>query len=229
RQIRDEERNSIEDRKKANDDLLAILDAQEVEMKKQADTQIASAQAEYDKNQSQENYLALLEAQNNKLGVLAQIEGFRSEQKMNDLALDREANDLINSKLESESLLSIERKRFNAEQVEGRLANLLANKEIDILEQEQETKRLQAVINNAKDGTQAKMDAEIALNEFKEQSRQTNITRDKAIEETKLQMTLDTLSNITKAFGESTVAGKASAVATSLINTYQGITAELAT
>jgi len=191
RQIRDEERNSIEDRKKANDDLLAILDAQEVEMKKQADTQIASAQAEYDKNQSQENYLALLEAQNNKLGVLAQIEGFRSEQKMNDLALDREANDLTNSKLESESNLSIERKRFNAEQIEDDLARLEALKVIDDEEKVIQEARLQAIVDNANAGTQAKVDAQNALDEFLEQSRQTNITRDKEIAEEEHQLDMD--------------------------------------
>jgi hypothetical protein len=90
RQIRDEERNSIEDRKKANDELGTILDAQEKAMLAQADLQIAAAQADVNKNKNTENQTALIEAQGNRLAVLAQIEGFRSEQKVNDLALDRE-------------------------------------------------------------------------------------------------------------------------------------------
>ena len=45
RQIRDEERNSISDRIKANDDLLLKLEEMEEAMLKQADLQIASAQA----------------------------------------------------------------------------------------------------------------------------------------------------------------------------------------
>ena len=114
RQIRDEERLSIEERKQANNDLLEVLEAQEKAMLKQADAQIASAQADLDKNASIENQIALIEALANREGVLNQLEGLRSEQKSNDLALDREEVELTNSKLESESLLSIERQRFNA-------------------------------------------------------------------------------------------------------------------
>jgi hypothetical protein len=44
RQVRDDERNSLEVRKKANDDLLATLDAQEKAMISQADLQVAAAQ-----------------------------------------------------------------------------------------------------------------------------------------------------------------------------------------
>ena len=110
RQIRDEERNSIEERREANNKLLEVLAEQEKAMLSQADAQIRSAQAELDKNNSIENQVALTEALANKQGVLAQIEGFRSEQKANDLALDREEIELTNSKLESESKLSIERK-----------------------------------------------------------------------------------------------------------------------
>ena len=48
-------------------------------------------------------------------------------------------------------------------------------------------------------------------------------------EEAKLNMTKNTLGNISAAIGEGTKAGKAAAAAAALINTYQGITAELAT
>ena len=229
RQIRDNDLKSIDVRKKANEELLRILKQQDIDMTKQAKLQTAAAQADYNKNQSTENYTALLAAQNNELGIKAQIEGFLSEQDINRIALIKEETELTNSKLESESTLSIEKKRFNAEQIENRLQNLEANKEIDALEQERESARLQAIIDNANEGTQAKVDAQIALDKFTEQSRQTNITRDKDIENTKLAMVTSTLGNISKAFGESSKAGKAAAVAASLINTYQGITAELAT
>lgn len=183
RQIRDEERNSISDRKKANDELLKVLDKQEKAMIAQANAQVAAAQAEVSKNNSIENQVALTEALANKQGVLAQIEGFRSEQKANDLALDREQIELTNAKAESESKLSIERKRFNAEQIDDELLRLQKLKEIDLLEQEQEAERLQAIVDNANAGTQAKIDAQIALDEFMEQSRQTNIERDNEIQE----------------------------------------------
>ena len=94
RQIRDDDTKSIEERIKANDELGAVLDEQTQAMLDQVDIQIAAAQAQYDKNQSQENYIALLEAQQEKEAVLAQIEGFRSEQISNRIALEKEQKDL---------------------------------------------------------------------------------------------------------------------------------------
>jgi len=181
RQIRDEERNSIEDRIKANNELKKVLELQEKQMLANADTVLKAAEAQFELTGKDEDYIALLDARNEKLGVLAQIEGFRSEQKSNDLALDKEQIELINSKIESESKLSIEQKRFNAEQIQDELLRLEALKEIDLLEAEQESVRLQAIIDNAAAGTQAKIDAQIALDEFSEQSRQTNLTRDTEI------------------------------------------------
>ena len=183
RQVRDEERNTVAERKEANDKLLEVLAEQEAAMLKQADLQVAAAQSELNKNNTIEAQVALIDALANKEGVLAQVEGLRSEQKANDLALDREQIELTNSKGESESRLSIERKRFNAEQITDELARLEALKEIDLLEAEQETARLQAIVDNANAETQAKVDAQIALDEFTELSRQTNLTRDTEITE----------------------------------------------
>ncbi len=75
RQVRDEERNSITERMQANQDLKKVLDDQEKAMLAQADLQIQAAQLEYNKNKTTENNVALLEAQANRQGVLAQIEG----------------------------------------------------------------------------------------------------------------------------------------------------------
>jgi hypothetical protein len=242
RQIRDEERNSIEERREANNKLLEVLAEQEKAMLSQADAQIRSAQAELDKNASIENQVALTEALANKQGVLAQIEGFRSEQKANDLALDREEIELTNTKLESESKLSIERKRFNAEQIDDELARLEALKQVDLLEQEQEALRLQAIVDNANAGTQAKVDAQIVLDEFTEQSRQTNLERDKEISDAKIKLaeaeaqaksktlgdTANALTQLGDIAGKETAAGKALSIASATINTYRGVSDALA-
>ena len=242
RQIRDEERNSISERKKANDELLLVLEQQEKAMLATADAQLKSAQAEAAKNNSIENQVAVTEALANRLGVLAQIEGFRSEQKANDLALDREQIELTNSKAESESNLSIERKRFNAEQIEDELARLEALKEIDLLEAEQEGLRLQAIVDNANAETQAKVDAQIALDEFNEQSRQTNLERDKQISKARVDIskaeaeaksknlanTENALNSLGALAGEQTAAGKGLAIASATINTYRGVSDALA-
>ena len=236
RQIRDEERLSIEERRKANDDLLQVLAEQEAAMLKQADAQIASAQADLAKNKSIENQVALTEALANREGVLAQIEGLRSEQKANDLALDREENELINSKLESESKLAIERERFNAEQIDNEILKLERLKEIALLEQEQEQARLQAIVDNANAGTQAKVDAQIALDEFMEQSRQANIDADTALTEAKMALNKaeaeseeemlgaisGALNGLSALAGENAEAQKAIGVAQAIIDTYIG-------
>ena len=243
RQIRDEERNSITDRKKANDDLLEVLESQEKAMLLTADAQLASAQADAAKNNSIENQVAVTEALANRLGVLAQVEGLRSEQKANDLALDRELIELTNSKLESESNLSIERQRFNAEQIDDELLKLESLKAIDLLYAEKEAARLQLIVDNANVETQAKIDAQIALDEFMETSRQTNIENDKAIaeqekaisdankevsdleaktKEDNLRKVGDALGSFAELAGKETAAGKALAISQTLISTYLG-------
>jgi hypothetical protein len=224
RQVRDDERNSLEVRKKANDDLLATLDAQEKAMISQADLQVAAAQNEFNKNKNIENQIALIDALSNREGVLAQVEGLRSEQQANDLALSREEIELTNTKLESESKLSIERKRFNAEQIQDELLRLEKLKEVDLLEAEQETLRLQAIVDNANAGTQAKVDAQIALDEFLEQSRQTNITRDTEIvakeielEQRKTDAKLKALSDLEMIFGAESAMGRAALIGKQLL------------
>ena len=223
RQIRDEERNSISDRKKANDDLKATLDEMEKSMLAQANAQVASAQANVDANNSIENQVALIDALSNKQGVLAQVEGLRSEQKANDLALDKEAIELAKAKEESEDRLSIERKRFNAEQIEDENLRIEALTEVYAEEAELETARLQALIDNANEGTQAKIDAQIALDEFKEESRQKNIelqnTADEAAkvsadklvanEEAKRNAQFETLDAVVSIFGAESKIGAA--------------------
>ena len=208
----------------------------------QADAQLRSAQAELDKNASIENQVALTEALANKQGVLAQIEGFRSEQKANDLALDREEVELTNTKLESESKLSIERQRFNAEQIEDEVQRLEALKQIDLLEAEQEAIRLQAIVDNANAGTQAKVDAQIALDEFMEQSRQTNLTRDTELEDAKKNLDNTTaeakmknveaingaLNGLSALAGDNAEAQKGIGIAQAIIDTYTGANKALA-
>ena len=94
RQIRDDETKTMEQRVAANTELGRILDEQSEKMLQNVDLQIKAAQLEFDKNNNQENYIALLEAQNEREAVLAQIEGFRSEQLINRISLEREAADL---------------------------------------------------------------------------------------------------------------------------------------
>lgn len=90
RQIRDNELNTIDQRIEANEKLAKILDKQEELMRANADAVINAAQAQFDKNKSDANQIALLEAKAEKEAVLAQITGFRSEQLANQNALIKE-------------------------------------------------------------------------------------------------------------------------------------------
>ena len=168
RQLRDDERLSIEERKKANDELLLVLDQQEKAMLENAQISLRAAQAELAKDKNNiESKKAVMEAENELAAVRAQVAGFRSEQQANDLALSKEELEITNSKLEADNRIAIERKRINAEQIEDNIERLEKLKEIDDQEREIELQRLQSVIDSANAGTQAKIDAEIAFNEAK--------------------------------------------------------------
>ena len=241
RQIRDDETKSIAERQAANNELNNILDKQEEEMTKNAALVKAAAQAQFDLTGKTEDYVAVLEAEAEVQAVAATVTGFKSEQQTNANALLKEATELTNAKLESESLLSIEQKRLVAEEIEDELLRLEKLKEIDALEAEQETARLQAIVDNANAGTQAKIDAEIALNEFLTQSGQTGLERDKEISAAKIDIAQKeedakrtslegyaaALSSISGLLSQETTAGKAVAIASSLIDTYAAITGTL--
>ena len=111
RQIRDEERNSIEERRIANDELLVKINEAEVAMLSQAKQQLAIANANLEKDaENVEFKVAQIEAIKELAAVEAQIEGIRSEQKANDLALDREQIELTNSKKDAEAELNANKK-----------------------------------------------------------------------------------------------------------------------
>lgn len=216
RQVRDDTRLSIDERIAANNELKLVLEDQEKEMTANANAVLAAAQAQFDLTGKNEDYVAVLNAQAEVAGVLATATGFLSEQRVNEAGLQQELIDLDNAKMESASLLSIEQKRFNAEQIVDNLERLEALQEIDEIEAEQETLRLQAIIDNINTGTQAKIDAQIALDQFSEASRQTNITRDKeiadeliAIEEEKTAAKRKALDDLISISGDETKLGKA--------------------
>jgi hypothetical protein len=67
------------------------------------------------------------------------------------------------------------------------------------------------------------------IQKAQEKSDAVDLKNQEAVNKAKVNMAKATLSNIATALGENSKAGKAAAAAASLINTYQGITAELAT
>ena len=75
------------------------------------------------KMQNQENYIALLEAQNEREAVLAQIEGFRSEQLINRISLEKELADTVKEaqEAEAERINDLLEKKLEAAKIEADL------------------------------------------------------------------------------------------------------------
>ena len=221
RQVRDEERNSVDDRIKANNDLRDNLQKQQKLMLANAQISIDAANAQLAKDKDNIEFKkAQIEAENELAAVKATIAGFESEFKANDLALDKEKIELTNSKLESETNLAVERKRLNAEQIDDDVLRLERMQEIDLEEQELQAARLQRIIDEANEGTQAKVDAQIALDEFNAESERTNLERkteiaeaEAALEEKKRADKEKTLNDIIAIAGAESKLGKVAFVA----------------
>jgi hypothetical protein len=209
RQVRDADLNSIADRIKANEELAVVLEKQEKAMLAAADAQIAAAQANLDTNKTIENQVALTDALANKEGVLAQIEGFRSEQLANRNALLREQYDLNLSIAQGED----ERRLAQLEWEEGR-----AETEAERLEKERERLDLEneMLLEDIEtkreiyaEGTQARLDSE---NEYLLRKQEidnaiTDNTDASAQEQERIaKETADTEVTIAKAVGDNKVA-----------------------
>ena len=212
RKIRDNDLLSVKDRIKANDDLKKVLENQSNAMKSFAAKQEEAAQATYNLNKSTENQVALINAQGNALGVVAQIEGLTSEQEANRVSLKKELNELDQTKLENINALTIEQKKFN-ETLENDELKKLENQRLHLEEERTiELARLQLKIDGAALGTQARLDAE---NEYKVKKQEidnalitnqveTNkrvIENDKAVAEAKKGIQEATFNNISSGIG----------------------------
>ena len=103
RQIRDDIGLTAEERKIANDKLGEILEEQSQKMLENADIAINAAAKELALNKENiDLQIAYSEALNERAAIEAQITGFRSEQLVNEQALEQE---LIDKKLESSDML----------------------------------------------------------------------------------------------------------------------------
>jgi hypothetical protein len=170
RQVRDDEFRSIDERIEANNKLAKVLDEQEKAQKKLAQAKVAAAAAELAQNKTNVDLqAALIEAQNEVAAVEAQVAGLRSEQLANAVALTKEKIALDQAVAASENKLLLDRKKANAELIKDEVARLEEKKSIANEEAEIELKRLQDNINNSKAGTQARVDAEIAYAEKKQE------------------------------------------------------------
>lgn len=200
RQRRDDERNSIEERIIANNDLLAVLDKQEKAELAAANAQVEAAAAVYKHNKTIDNQTALIQAQAQADGVRAKVAGLRSEQQMNDLALNRELNEMLKAQNASINDLAITESKFQAERKKNDIERLTALRSVLIQERELQLARLQDEITKHKEGTQARLEAQIAYNEKRvelDQSLATTEDQLREANETRFKEQLTILANIT--------------------------------
>jgi hypothetical protein len=170
RQIRDDDSLSIQDRIKANEDLGKVLKNQESAMLGLANQKIASAKAELSANSSSiELQKKVIEAENERKGVLAQITGLQSEQKANANALNKELIAMNKALADSDEQLLIARQTSNAQLMKDELAKNAELQRIRDEDRVRELARLQAEIDATTEGTQARVDAQIAYNAKKQE------------------------------------------------------------
>jgi hypothetical protein len=163
RQIRDNDLLSIGERIKANDELGKVLEKQQKAMLASANLQKDAAAATYNLNKTTENRVALINAEANVEGVLAQIKGLKSEQLSNENSLIKESNELIQSQIDTKNELNIKSKQFDSEQELTEIKKLEKQREVIVLQQEIDNAELLRKRKLYSDGTQARVDAE---NEF---------------------------------------------------------------
>tara|TARA_R100001463_G_scaffold26388_1_gene61873 strand:- start:260 stop:2002 length:1743 start_codon:yes stop_codon:yes gene_type:complete len=216
RQVRDDESKTFAERIEANEKLALVLDEQEKVMKANAQARIDAAEAELSKNEDNiEAQVAYQEALNELAGIEAQITGFRSEQQTNVNALLREQAE-AKKEIAAIGLNEIQEERLEALNLYNERKALI---EQTITDEEEKVAALKLIKDN--------YDAYIRSSDQAIAEEQKKV--DEETQQAKIEMAKQTLGNISKAVGENTKAGKAAAAAAALINTYQGITAELAT
>ena len=194
--------------------------------------------------QHRKSNVALIDAQANKEGVLAQINGFKSEQLSNQNALIKEQNELVQSGIESDTTRALNQQKFNTSLEEDALKRL-EQQRLDLeAEKEIEAERLQAKIDSFALGTQARLDAEnekkdrlqeidqeITTNsnsqdklrsDNKIKSSEEDLKREKLIANAKKQLQSDVFRLAGELAEEGSEASKAVQVAQTIMSTIQG-------
>lgn len=193
RQIRDDERNTIEERIAANNRLGEILDEQEAAMR--ANAQIRLAQAEQNANLDKNNIefqKELIDARNEVAAVDAQIAGFRSEQLSNQEALERELLEIARGKKEAEIEANEITKQAAIDAEENTLKRLELEKELAKATKESRVSIIEDELALTKEGTaryQELLDEKLLLEteyaaESKRIDRETELTKREEREQT---------------------------------------------
>ena len=176
RQIRDDTTISLSIRTEANERLGLTLEKQQKLMLRNAYISVNAAKAELKSNDNIENQVALITARNEVKAVEATIEGFRSEQLINEIGLQLELDELNQIAIDRVTARGISEREFNAKSIQDKIDNLK-------IEEEVETSRLQLIIDNLEENTLAKVTAEQDLYDKQLELAQARAELDEELEE----------------------------------------------
>jgi len=229
RQIRDDDRKTVEERIKANDELLNVLNKQASEEKKAIDARI-SALNEQVRLEGESNELTkeLFDLNTELIAIDAKVAGFKSEQLVNQAGLQKEILEITNSQKNADAELNANKNQFEAEQIENDLARLERQKLLNEEETKSEEKRLTEKRSLYKKGTIAFQEAQNELDAFQQASGQKQILIDKQIAKEKEQTVFNTLGAIAGLLGSNSKFGKALAITQAIRDTYTGANKALA-
>jgi len=249
RGIRDDETKSIEERQAASKKLKDILDEQSAAATKQAEIQVAAAQSAVNLNSTTETRVALLDAEKNAIEVVGQVAGLYNEQLLAENGLTRTSNDLKSERVQkladesqAEADLATNQALFEADRITNDLERLNEYKRINEEKTASDLKRQEDIIADDEASAEQKEAAEAEITRINHEAGQQRITDGKAITNAQIKLAEkekdaklatvqavgDSLALASDIVGKETAAGKAFAVASALISTYQGIAAGVA-
>lgn len=228
RQLRDDEQNSIAERQKANQDLLASLQKQADLEREQIKIKVAAVAAEYEINKTNENLVALKQAQLELTDLDERLQGQKSEALANQ-------NSLLKEQLEIDKSIAASDQEIFEIQQNAQLALLdnevaVAEKQIEIAQSVFDKKKalLEAEVANYKEGTAQRAEAENQLKVLEAENAANRLQLEKNLQEAKLATIKGALQGVAQLVGENTMLGKAIALAQVTIDTYTGATKALA-
>jgi len=228
RRIRDDIRNDIEVRIKANEELARLQNEQIKREQALADLQVAAATAaRVGQEENLDLEIAEIEAKNRKLEIDERILAQTSEQQANEAALQKEKLDGINAELDLKSQLRVQDIQARIEVEDGILDRLKLEQELADEEVRIATEKFNKTAELFDENTIEYKNALAAQLAATQKAKKTEVKIEKLTAEAKRQIVADALGGISELLGQESVAGKAAAVAQSIINTYQGATKAL--
>ena len=229
RRVRDDIRNDIELRIQANEKLGLLQKKQIEDERKLVDLQVAAATAaRVGQEENLDLEIAEIEAKNRLLEIDERILAQTSEQQSNQAALQKEKLDGINSELDLKSQLRVQDIQARIEVEDGILERLKLEQELADEEVRIATEKFNKTKELFDENTIEYKNALAAQTAATERAKDTEVKIEKLTAEAKRQIVADALGGVAELLGQESAAGKAAAIAQSIINTYQGATKALA-